>query len=71
MKYYRVNKNTADNPNGNNEVHSDDCPYYNQIVSYESLGQHSNCHSAVAEAKRRGYSRADGCKVCSPECHRG
>lgn len=71
MKNYRVNKNTATNPNGNNEVHSEDCHHYNQLVSYEYLGQHSSCQSAVAEAKRRGYSKADGCKDCSPACNRG
>lgn len=70
MKQYRINKNTTNNPNGNNEVHNEDCRHYHQLVSYEYLGSHSTCQSAVAEAKRRGYSRADGCAVCSPECHR-
>lgn len=68
MKRYRVNKNTANNPNGNNEVHSEDCRHYNQLYSYEDLGYHSNCQSAVASAKAKGYNKADGCAVCSPAC---
>jgi hypothetical protein len=71
MKKYRVNKNTSTNPNGNNEVHDESCRHYYQLVSYEDLGLHSGCKTAVAEAKRKGYSKADGCKVCSPECHNG
>lgn len=68
---YRVNKDTSGNPNGNNEVHNETCYHYNRMNSYEDLGWHSSCQSAVAEAKRRGYSRADGCAKCSPACHRG
>ncbi|PLX08439.1 MAG: hypothetical protein C0596_06165 [Marinilabiliales bacterium] len=71
MKRYRINKNTSNNPNGNNEVHNEDCYFYSRILSYEDLGLHVNCQSAVAEAKRRCYVRADGCKTCSPTCHRG
>jgi hypothetical protein len=71
MKNYRVNKNTTTNPNGNNEVHSEDCRFYSQLVSFEHLGLHPNCQSAVTEAKNRGYYKADGCIVCSPACHRG
>ncbi len=65
---YRMNKNT-NNPGGNNEVHNEYCKHYYQLVNYLDLGYHSNCHSAVLDAKLKGYPNADGCKVCSPECH--
>lgn len=71
MKRYRLNKNKDSNPNGNNEVHSQDCRFYNQLTSYVDLGLHSSCHSAVASAKALGYPNADGCKVCSDACNNG
>ena len=71
MKNYRVNKDTSANPNGNNEVHSEDCYHYNRLLSFENLGLHSNCQSAVTAAKQKGYWKADGCRNCSPTCHRG
>lgn len=70
MNYYRVNKSTSSNPNGDNEVHKDTCYHYENLSNYESLGQHSNCSNAVATANRKGY-KADGCKNCIPECHKG
>ncbi len=66
---YRMNKNTDNNPGGNNEVHNETCRHYSQLVNYLDLGYHSNCYSAVRKAKSLGYPKADGCKVCSPECH--
>lgn len=71
MANYRVNKNTDTNPNGNNEVHKDSCPHYSMLTNYENLGPHSSCSSAVLTAKVKGYSKADGCKICIPECHNG
>ncbi|MBL4708431.1 MAG: hypothetical protein JKY48_08350 [Flavobacteriales bacterium] len=71
MKNYRINKNNNTNPGGHNEVHNQDCRYYNQLTNYEYLGQHPNCYSAVSEAKRRGYERADGCAICSGPCNNG
>ncbi len=71
MKKYRVNKNTSSNPKGNNEVHSDDCQHYSSLVSYEDLGYQFGCQNAVSEAKRKGYSKADGCRECSNACHKG
>jgi hypothetical protein len=67
---YRVNKDTRSNPNGNNEVHSQICVHYYQLVSFEELGYHSNCQSAVNTAKLKGYSKADGCIKCSQPCHK-
>jgi len=69
MRNYRMNKRTDTNPNGNNEVHNDSCDYYYQLSSYEDLGPHSSCVSAVAKAKSMGYPNADGCSVCSSICH--
>lgn len=62
--------NTKAQSKGDHEVHdlatTKGClpAPYNQ----ESLGFHSSCDGAVAEAKRRGY-RADGCARCCPSCH--
>jgi len=70
MNYYKVNKNTTSNPNGDNEVHKDTCQHYSTLSNYDSLGQHSSCGSAVTEARRKGYD-ADGCRNCIPECHKG
>lgn len=71
MKYYRINKNTTTNPGGHNEVHEEGCIHYSQLNNYESLGNHFSCHIAIAEAKKRGYSKADGCKTCSKPCNNG
>lgn len=68
MANYRVNKNTDSNPNGDNEVHKDDCQHYNSLNSFESLGWHLTCASAVTNAISKGY-KADGCKTCNPTCH--
>ena len=71
MKYYRVNKNTFANPNGDNEVHASDCVHYNQLTNFQPLGEHASCVTAVAMAKRIGYPNADGCAKCCPLCHKG
>lgn len=69
MANYRVNKNRLSNPNGDNEVHKNDCYHYNRMNDFEELGFHSTCSSAVEAAKLKGY-RADGCKTCIPICHK-
>lgn len=71
MRNYRMNKNTSDNPRGNNEVHNEDCEFYNQIYAFVDLGFHSGCATAVAKAKQLGYPKADGCKTYSSYCHNG
>jgi hypothetical protein len=71
MKNYRLNKNKNSNPNGNNEVHSEDCHLYAILKDFIDLGQHPNCENAVAAAKKLGYPKADGCKHCSLSCHKG
>jgi len=71
MKVYYVNRNPQPET-GDNEVHVEGCYWLDKISPEhkEHLGIFLNCHSAVAEAKNRGYYNADGCKYCSPACHR-
>jgi len=69
MDKYCVNKNT-DNPGGNHEVHEYSCSGLPEPENREDLGEFSDCHGAVKEAKNRGYSKVDGCIHCSPSCHK-
>lgn len=69
MKYY-VNRN-AQPDSKDHEVHEETCDYYKKGTNMEYLGDFTNCHDAVAEAKRKGYSTADGCAYCSSPCHTG
>ncbi|NHM05692.1 hypothetical protein G4D82_00520 [Flavobacterium sp. CYK-4] len=66
MKKYYVNKNAQ--PNGDHEVHDQDCPDLPIAENRKYLGEFSNCKAAVAEAKKT-YSKSNGCKTCSKECH--
>lgn len=68
MPYFYVNRNTQSN--GDNEVHETDsyCPKHADYSNRVDLGYHSTCHSAVAEAKSRGYN-ANGCYYCTNTCH--
>ena len=50
------------------EVHQEDCPVFPSAENRRYLGYFSSCHGAVAEAKK-SYSDADGCGICSPDCH--
>ncbi len=67
MKKYYVNNHVQ--PNGDHEVHNQDCKYLPNIVSKKYLGEFSNCKDAVIEAKKT-YSKSDGCYHCSNECHK-
>ena len=69
MKYY-VNNN-AQPRSGDHEVHQENCGWLKRAVSTTYLGEFTNCHGAVIEAKRRGYSTANGCKFCAEACHTG
>ncbi len=69
MKYYYINLKTT-NPNGNNEVHSEECAYLPSPLNRTALGLFPNGIAAVAAAKAKGFSHADGCIHCSPEAHR-
>jgi hypothetical protein len=61
---YYVNHNAQ--PNGDHEVHRDDCTYLpsNRI----DLGIFTSCHDAVRAAKKH-HSQVNGCAFCSPACH--
>jgi hypothetical protein len=65
VSQYFVNPHSQ--ANGDNEVHVKSCQYWQTFML--SLGEHASCATAVALAKR-SYPRADGCKYCSPSCHR-
>jgi len=66
MEKYYVN-NTAQS-NGDHEVHTENCYWLSLVYSKKDLGFHPNCESAVREAKK-SYSKSNGCKYCSKECH--
>ncbi|RZL60172.1 MAG: hypothetical protein EOO93_15120 [Pedobacter sp.] len=67
MANYRLNLNQQ--PNGDYEVHKDDCRYYPSL-NYDYLGTFSTCAPAVSEAKRKHPSKKiNGCVHCSPSCH--
>ena len=68
MANYRVNKNTK-SPNYDHEVHKEGCIWWPREY-FIDLGPHNSCVTAVAAAKAY-YLDANGCKTCSPECHRG
>lgn len=68
MANYCVNTNAQ--PNGDHEVHNLDanCSYLPDPGNRKNLGEHSTCHTAVAQAKVT-YPKADGCGHCAKECH--
>ena len=66
MARYYVNKNQQ--ANGDHEVHQEGCSFLPDVSNRESLGEHSSCDTAVAQAKRT-YPTANGCFYCSRECH--
>jgi hypothetical protein len=66
MKKYYVNKNAQSN--GDHEVHTEDCNYLPNSDNRKYLGEHSNCKGAVIEANKT-YSKSNGCKTCSNDCH--
>ncbi len=68
MPNYYVNSRAQ--PNGDHEVHEDDCQHGAVLLNREPLGWHNNCASAVTAAKRR-YQTANGCYYCSRPCHTG
>jgi hypothetical protein len=67
MPEYVMNKNAQSN--GDHEVHVITC---NRLPIPEhrlSLGYHTHCSTAVAQAKKIN-PKADGCAYCSPACNR-
>jgi len=66
MPSYYVNKNAQSN--GDHEVHSSGCSHMPDQSNQKYLGNFSNCHDAVREAKKY-YPQSNGCYHCSLECH--
>ncbi len=66
MKKYYVNKKVQ--ANGDHEVHVENCIYMPSSENRSYLGEFSNCGDAVKKAKET-YSKSNGCKTCSNECH--
>ncbi|HEX8016632.1 MAG TPA: hypothetical protein VF465_15490 [Flavobacterium sp.] len=66
MKNYYVNQNAQ--PNGDHEVHTENCIYLPSSSNRNFLGAFSDCKPAVAEAKKT-YSKSNGCKTCCSACH--
>lgn len=66
MASYYVNRNAQSN--GDHEVHTTGCSYMPQPENRIYLGEHSNCATAVREA-RRYYSQVNGCYYCCRPCH--
>lgn len=65
--------NRKQQPNDDYEVHNKTkgCQWMPNPENQIDLGEHSSCHGAVAEAKRRypEKTRTNGCATCCPECH--
>lgn len=66
MAKYYVNRNAQ--PTGEHEVHKQGCSYMPAPQNCAYLGDFTNCHDAVAEARKR-YSNVDGCYYCCNDCH--
>lgn len=54
-------------PTGEHEVHKEGCGF--TPILKTDLGYHSNCQSAIEEAKKK-YSNVDGCYYCCNPCHK-
>jgi len=68
MARYYVNTH-AQSGSRDHEVHKQGCSWLAKVKNPAYLGEFTSCHGAVAEAKRRGYAKADGCYHCCNECH--
>ena len=68
MARYYVNRNPQ--ANGDHEVHKAGCYYWPSKENLLYLGEFSNCHDAVREAKNH-YGKSNGCYYCIRECHTG
>ena len=64
MAAYYVNNYAQ--TSGDHEVHKTGCQFMPGSKTF--LGDHSTCHTAVAEA-RKIYKQSNGCYSCSRECH--
>jgi len=67
LKKYFVDKNRL--PNGNHEVHSEECKSVPNEDIRIYLGEFYWCRTAVEEAKKH-YFKVNGCYACCNECYR-
>ncbi|MCG6232846.1 hypothetical protein K6102_07390, partial [Vibrio furnissii] len=58
--------NDTAQPNGDHEVHTSKCKYFDKIQFKSYLGSFDNCADAVKEAKKK-HSKSNGCYWCSNE----
>ena len=69
MSQYCVNTNPQ--PNGDHEVHNlSTCNRLPAPEHRKHLGEFSDCHGAVREAKKT-YAQSNGCWYCSKACNTG
>ena len=68
MAKYYVNQTPQEN--GDHEVHEKGCSYMPSAAKRLYLGEFTNCHDAVKEAKLH-YPQSNGCQSCSSDCHTG
>lgn len=66
MQYY---VHTSTDAQGDHEVHTSECVRLPTPGNRRYLGDFSSCVYAVNEAKRLGYTPANGCYWCCPSCH--
>lgn len=67
MHYYCVN--SIAQPNGDHEVHKDNCTHGPSIGNGINLGPHPSDKSAL-NAALAIYPQADGCFCCCPQIHK-
>ena len=64
--------NSNPQSNGDHEVHNitTGCSHMPARSNQIDLGWHSDCHSAMSDAKRRHSSwKINGCYYCATSCH--
>ena len=66
MAHYYVNNNAQ--PNGDHEVHKQDCTFLPLPQNRIYLGDFASCAPAVTEA-RKHYRQVNGCYFCAKPCH--
>lgn len=67
MPNYIVNTRVDDN--GYHEVHTSHCGHLPDSQNQRWVGSFDTCRLALKAAEGLGYSPADGCGFCSPDCH--
>lgn len=65
-KHYYVNKNAQ--PNGDHEVHTENCDFLPDVLNRVYLGYFDSCEKAVTEAVKI-FPQSNGCYFCARECH--